>query len=113
MYEGMSLAMAALMKVDDLASAYVKKALAEVDKMTSFHRVLMFKDLADLALDLSIIHGVSYESIQRDLVQKVLEDVMDSLRKKGYRDVVAVKAMDGDEFLGYAIEFNEPFNHVV
>lgn len=113
MYEGISLAIAALTKVDDLASAYVKKALAEVDKMTSFHKILMFKDLADLALDLSIIHGVSYESMQRDLVQKVLEDVMDSLRKKGYRDVVGVKAMDGDEFLGYAIEFDEPLNYTV
>lgn len=113
MYEGASLLMIASMKAVDVADVTVKRALADVEDMTSFHKILMFKDLDKVARHLATIDGVLYDSIQREFINAVMHGTMEGLRKRGYRDVEGYRAMDGGVPLGYAVEFNEPFSYIV
>ena len=113
MYEGMSHLMIAEAKAGEVAAETVGRALASAREMTHFHKVLMFDDLHKVGRRLSNIHGTFFDSIERDFVAAVMNDTMEGLRRMGYRDIEGHKAMDGDVVLGYAIEFNEPFNYTV
>jgi len=113
MYEGMSLLMIAEAKAGEVALTTVKRALASVKDMESFHKILMFDNLHKVGHQLSNIHGTYFDSIERNFIAAVVNDTMDCLRRMGYRDVECHKAMDGDVVLGYAIEFNEPFSYTV